>query len=91
MKALAVYYTDPIEGRQKFVIPNPSDIQVEHYLWCGQHIMSVPNGHALGLFGARMEYPARGPFQDWLLDRDRVGTIRLEEIDEPPTPSKLWE
>ncbi len=83
MQALAVYYTDPVEGRQKFLIPNPTKVEIEHYLWVKEHIESVPEGCALGLFGAIMVIPIRTLRRDWFLDRRFVGQIRIEEIDKP--------
>lgn len=85
MRALAVYYTDPFEGRQKFVILNPSPTEEEHYLWVGRHIRAVPEGHSVGLFGARMILPIKTGRRDWLLNRDHIGTIRIEEIEIPET------
>lgn len=86
MRTLAIYYIDPIEGRQKFVIPNPTDLEAEHYLWVGEHIKAVPHGHSIGVFGARMETPALTHRRDWLLEREGIRTIRFEEI----SPSGLF-
>lgn len=86
MRTLAIYYIDPVEGRQKFVIPNPSDLEIEHYLWIIEHIKLVPEGHSVGVFGARMELPIKTFRRDWLLDRRGLRTIRVETA----TPSTLF-
>jgi hypothetical protein len=80
MRTLAIYYIDPVEGRQKFVIPNPSDLEVEHYLWVVERIKAVPAGFKIGLYGARLEQPTRSLRRDWLLIRAGIKTIRIEEI-----------
>jgi queuine/archaeosine tRNA-ribosyltransferase len=87
MNVLAIYYIDPVEGRQKFVVPNPSKIEQEHYLWVARHIQSVPEGHSIGVFGATMVLPIRTHRRDWLLSREGIRTIRMEEIDKPEA---LW-
>jgi hypothetical protein len=87
MRTLAIYYIDPVEGRQKFEIRSPTDLEVEHYLWVAEHIRAVPDGHSIGLFGANMVLPTKTLRRDWLLNRDGVRTIRIEELT---TPSKLW-
>lgn len=88
MRTLAIYYIDPVEGRQKFVVFNPTDAVVEHYLWIIEHIQAVPDGHSVGIFEARMEIPLRTTVRPvWLLDRSGIRTIRVEEIDQPET---LW-
>lgn len=87
MDVLAIYYTDPVDGRQKFVIPNPSTDEIEHYLWVKNNIRSVPAGRSVGVFGARMVLPVKTIRRDWLLDRRGIGQIRIEQQDQP---SELW-
>lgn len=88
MLVLAIYYTDPVLGRQKLVIPKPSDAERDHYLWVGQHIRSVPEGFSVGVFGAIQVLPTKTYCRrDYLLDRNKIGAIRVEE---DYIPCELW-
>lgn len=87
MKVIAVYYVDPEEGRQKYVIENPAESWIEHYLWLRDELVRRPRGVArVAVLDARMVLPTVTEVRDWYLSRSGVRTIRLEMIEDRPTP-----
>lgn len=83
MDTVAVYYVDPVEGRRrKFVLENPGDELVRHYLWVAD---SVAGGRvrSVGLYDFREEDVAsgrRGPvIPVFIAQPTGIRTIRVEE------------
>lgn len=86
MKRLCVYYLDPIEGRKrKYVMPQPPDEQVEHYLEVAAILAAGTRVRTVGLYGfceEDLETGQLGGRVDVFAQPSGIKTIRVEG-DEP--------